>query len=190
MAVSAEGYAALTDALSRAGVIGDSAELHGGLCAGLCVDGLAGARAWSDDWLVDACGTEDVGDLRERLLELGRGSWHALTGGDLEFELMLPDDDAPLPVRVRALASWCHGFVEGLGLSGMPGSTLAESEREELEEIVADFIEISHATVDEPASDESDFQLAELVEFVRVGAQTAFELLAGSREHRAHQSLH
>lgn len=191
MAVPAETYSVLSDALSRAGIVGDSAEVHGGLCAGLCVDGIAGARQWSEEWLTDAAaGTGDIRELRDLLLEIGRGAWRALNDADFGFELVLPDDDEPLALRVRALASWCHGFVEAVALGGVNRYDLQDAGRDELEEIIADFIEISHADVEEPASADTDFQLAELIEFVRVGAQTAFELLAARREQRAHQNLH
>lgn len=191
MAPPAESYAALSDALSRAGVVGDTAEVHGGLCAGLCIDGIVGARAWSEQWLADtASGISDVTELHERLLEIGRGSWRALSGSELGFALILPDDETPLALRVRALASWCHGFVEGIGLGGVEQLDLASTGRDELDEIITDFIEISQASLDEPASADGDFQLAELIEYVRIGTQNAFDLLADRRERRALQNLH
>lgn len=191
VSVPAESYAALCDALSRAGIVGDSAEVHGGLCASLCIDGIVGMRLWSDDWLADAApGARDVPELRRCLIDLGQSSWLALCGTELAFELILPEDDAPLPLRVQALASWCHGFVEGIGLGGFAAAELAGTERDELDEIIDDFVEISRATVEGPASAEAGFELAELSEFVRVGAQTVFELLAPHRAQRAQQHLH
>ena len=191
MATVAETYSALAAALSRAGVVGDSAEVHGGLCASLCIDGIAGARTWSDNWLADSStGSGDVGALREHLLRVGHGTWIALNDAELGFAPILPEDDAPLSLRVDALASWCHGFVEGLGLGEIDATELHESGREELEEIVSDFIEISHATVDGSVTDASDFQLAELIEFVRIGTQTVFELLESRRGQRAQHHLH
>ena len=52
----------------------------------------------------------------------------------------------------------------------------------EVGEIVRDFIEITHAEIDEGGTDESDENAyAELVEFVRVGVQLLFEELAVAR---------
>lgn len=33
---------------------------------------------------------------------------------DFEFEVLIPDDDAPLPVRAEAFSEWCDGYTENL----------------------------------------------------------------------------
>jgi uncharacterized protein YgfB (UPF0149 family) len=108
-------------------------------------------------------------------------TWGHLSAGALEFELMMPDEDEALAMRVRELAMWCHGFLAGLGAEGLA----LEGDRvpEPLNEIVGDFLEISRADAGEDtAPAEAEFDFAELIEYVRVSVQIVFEELAGLRE--------
>lgn len=98
----------------------------------------------------------------------------------MEFQPLLPDDDNPLNGRASALGLWCTGFLYGLGagkisdLRALPG---------DVGEIVRDFSEISAAAGDDSESDEANEQAyAELVEFIRVGAQVVFEELLPLRQ--------
>ena len=45
-----------------------------------------------------------------------------LRGDEMEFELLLPDDDAPLEQRATALSQWCQGFLYGFGTGGSRAS--------------------------------------------------------------------
>jgi hypothetical protein len=95
----------------------------------------------------------------------------------------LPHDNETLNARVRALASWCNGFVVGLGLGGLTLDAKSQ-ETEEVLEIVRDFIEIGKADIDvevegDPETSEESF--AEVAEFVRVGVQIVFEEIARAR---------
>ena len=218
-------YDALRDSLVRAGAILALPELHGGICGALCASGPAAAETWLDEGLVDEPGAGPETDLRTSLHDLVTASWEFLSSTTLEFEPLLPDDDAPLDEQVEALAAWCHGFLGGLGYAapdlGMPGATapdgsplagseaaplafgatrvrVADGEHDaangngdgahaaavHLDEICADFVEISRAglTDDDAADrDRADFALAELREYVRVSVQIAFEALAARR---------
>jgi uncharacterized protein YgfB (UPF0149 family) len=180
-------YDALKDALAGAGVSQESAELHGGLCASLCVGGLPAADAWSDAWLSDGMESDSA---REIVQELERDSWQSMSGGEFALELVLPDDDSDLPERVAALAAWCHGFVSGLGVAGLTLSDQSEAARNELEEIIGDFGEISRASTDVEDVVEGGFQLAAIVEFVRAGVQIVFETLTDQRDARIAGRLH
>jgi len=98
----------------------------------------------------------------------------------MEFDLLLPEDEASLDTRTVALAQWCQGFLYGLGGSaiqdtnGLPG---------EVGEIVRDLSEITRVGVDDGQSVESnESAYAELVEFVRVGVQLVFEELSPLRD--------
>ena len=91
----------------------------------------------------------------------------------MEFEPLLPDDEQPMPARVRGLADWCNGFMYGLSTAGIATDRLA---RPEAQEVLADFAEISKADVgDDGDAAEADFAYAEIVEYLRAGAQLLYE---------------
>lgn len=187
MGIAMHRYEALRLALEGAGVSQESAELHGGVCASLCVGGLAAADAWTDDWLEEA---GEVHGARELVHELERDSWQSMSDSAFALELVLPDDDAELADRVAALAAWCHGFVSGLGVAGLSLTDQSPALRTELEEIIGDFGEISRASTDVEDVVEGGFQLASIVEFVRAGVQIIFESLAEQRSSRVAGRLH
>jgi yecA family protein len=156
--------------------LADAAEAHGTLAGCLC--GASGYRF--EDWLKEIlpegrAAAAAAGALRE-LYDATAG---ALIQPDMQFELLLPEDEAPLSERTQALSQWCQGFLYGLGAGSIPDASELPGE---VGEIVRDFIEITRAEVEESAADESNENAyAELVEFVRVGVQLLFEELAVAR---------
>jgi uncharacterized protein YgfB (UPF0149 family) len=187
----APSYEQLSAALSAAGVYADSAELHGGICGSLSVGGLAAAHSWTDSWLADAVDSfEHDTDPRKCIDALARATAQSMESGDFGLELVLPDDALPLSERIGALAAWCHGFISALGVTGLQPRELDSERREQVEEIIQDFSEISRANTEEVATNEADFQFYELVEFVRAGTQMTFEMLTAERAGRAPRSLH
>jgi len=173
-------YEALTRALTTAGVSAESAQLHGGVCASLCVGGLPAADAWSDAWLGDGCDERCIA-ARELVRSIESDSWNSMNTGEFELELLLPSDDADLGERVAGLAAWCDGFVAGLGEAGLTLTEHAPAVQAQLEEILGDFAEISRASTDVEDVVQGGFQLASIVEFVRAGVQIVFEALLEQR---------
>ncbi len=179
MSQSDQGYESLERSLNESGVVTPLAELHGGLCGTMCVGGIAAAQRWLeeclDDWQLDE--GDNVGAA---LRDLELGAWRSLSSAELNFEPLLPGDDQPLDSQVRALALWCHGFLTGLGFGGLKPRPIGEHS-EAVEEITKDFAEISRAALaeDEEEGTEAGFALAELKEYVRVGAQLVFEEYGG-----------
>lgn len=154
----------------------DAAEAHGTLTGCLCA--AIGYRF--EDWLLEILPEGRAHPLAMAALRvLFFETSGALEGSDMEFDLLLPEDEASLDTRTVALAQWCQGFLYGLGgsaiqdASGLPG---------EVGEIVRDFSEITRVGVDSGQSAESNENAyAELVEFVRVGVQLVFEELGPLR---------
>lgn len=108
----------------------------------------------------------------ERVVETTR---RALEAPDLSFDLMLPSDEATLPVRAEALAQWCRGFLFGLGNSGLTEAGLSG----ECRELVEDMDMISRARAE--LSDGEEFALMELIEYVRIGTLSVYHELRPSR---------
>ena len=86
---------------------------------------------------------------------------------NLAFELLMPDEDEPLLLRVSTLQEWCNGFLLGIGLSGINNhKTLPEDSRE----LLADFTEIgTSGNFDLENEASSEEALAEISEYVRMG---------------------
>ena len=96
----------------------------------------------------------------------------------MEIVLLLPSDDESLEVRAESLGLWCQGFMHGLGAGGEPGAENPLLANGVTREIIADFSEITRAaySADETEA-EAEAAFMELVEFVRVSVQLAFEEL-------------
>jgi uncharacterized protein YgfB (UPF0149 family) len=163
--------AALGDAPNGAA----TAEAHGTLCGLLCASVEDLVETWIHITLVDA---EEYsfgggGDARSLLEALHAATGAALEGDEMGFQLMLPDEDAPIEERAVALAAWCSGFLYGLATHGLrPMEELPD----ELREILTDFSEIGRAGVaEEEVGEAGETALAELVEYVRVGAQLVYD---------------
>lgn len=164
-------YDELADALSHLGFTQNAAEYHGALCGALCVrepveiDPLRLLESATKS-------SDDNGGAAQALHRLRGESAHAFTDSELGFEPLLPDDQEDLPLRVRALSAWCEGFLFGLS-SGQP--LVMKTCSAEFKEIVKDFTEFTRAGV----SEDEDMELeetayAELVEYIRVGAQLIY----------------
>jgi len=159
----------------------DASEAHGCLCGALCAQPGFPATEWAAEVLPDDAAGAAAVPLLELLSELREATLAALSGDEMDFRPLLPADTDPLDERVRGLASWCSGFLYGLGRSGMldrlPG---------DLGEILSDFSEISRATLAwGEGGEEAERDYAELVEFVRASVQLAYEELAPQRARAA-----
>ena len=156
------------------------AELHGGISGALSVGGLPAALGWVRQCYADG-EYEPASADEEHLRMLVQTTLEAFEAAELKFEPLLPEDEAELAQRVEALALWCHGFLAGLAVGGLHAEAQLS---QELEEIVGDFAEISRAALvaeERTAARDSEFDFVQLAEYVRVGAQLAFEELASVR---------
>jgi uncharacterized protein YgfB (UPF0149 family) len=162
-------YATIQQQLSDARALIEAAEAHGTLAGALCA--LEGYSV--GDWLaeilpdgLDAAAPPALGGLYD-------ATRAALHGSDMDFDLLIPDDETPIEERTRALSLWCNGFLYGLGTTGAADPARLSPDAGE---VVRDLTEITRAGVDAAdGAEENEAALAELVEFVRVGVQLVFE---------------
>ncbi len=157
--------------------LADAAEAHGTLAGSLCATVGYRFEDWLQEILPEGKAREDaVGTLRE----LFTSTAGALASQDMEFDLLLPEDEEALDARASALGQWCQGFLYGLGSSALEDAKRLPGD---VGEIVRDLTEITRVGVDTGQSAESnESAYAELVEFVRVGVQLVFEELEPLRE--------
>jgi uncharacterized protein YgfB (UPF0149 family) len=173
-------YDELADALARLGFKQEPAEYHGALCGALCVR----EPGEIDPLRLLEGGKAESGDAAQALHRLRGESAESFVDSELGFEPLLPDDEEELARRVRALGAWCEGFLYGLA-TGKPISMKSVSP--ELKEIVSDFTEFTKAGVgDEDDGEIEENAYAELVEYIRVGAQLIFMELHERAPSRVH----
>lgn len=150
-------------------------ELHGALCGRLA----AGARIQEGDWLAMVCehmglpqtGAEDSATLHDFMLAAYGETLERLKSVDMSFRPLLPDDDYAIEQRLEALISWVRGFLEGMALSA--GESLGQAP-DEIRELIEDLVAISQLSDQEEQDNESEQQLMEIIEYVRLGALSVF----------------
>ena len=175
---------ALENALRRCGSTWDAAQTHGLLSGRLAIAGADSGFDWLSQVLE---GTDPANAMRtdcETMLgALFESTYRQFAERLSEFAPLLPDEDDTTAVRATALAHWCEGFLHGL-VAGEHGDDLRERlKAEPLSDIIRDMLQITRAAVDEDCDEESDeAAYTELVEYVRVAAQLAYEELSELRE--------
>ena len=150
-------------------------ELHGSLCGRLA----AGARMNPDEWDRVACehmglpagAAEESAELKAFMPAAYDQALTALKASDMSFQPLLPDDYYSLDQRVQALSAWVRGFLEGMA-SGA-GASLGEAPPE-IRELIEDMVAISQVSDAEEESEEGEYQLNEITEYVRLGALAVF----------------
>jgi uncharacterized protein YgfB (UPF0149 family) len=141
-------------------------------------------------------------DAQQALRLLYADTLNALRGEDMEFEVLLPDDDIPLETRAGGLSQWCQGFLYGFGTgqadqqaheqTGQPAGKRAVKHDElpgSVNEILNDLTHIGRASVEldgdgEGGSESEEEAYAEVVEYVRVGVQLIHDELIPTTAHR------
>jgi len=141
-----------------------TAELQGALCGLLCFDSLADRTSWYKK-LFPGFTPSDEEQLD--LTALFDDTIQDLNSLDFEFQMELPDDNAPLASRLTAMADWCQGLVYGLGTSGLTDDTdLSEDSQEYITDVIK-ISQLSSEDLEESNQEESNFE--ELVEYLRMG---------------------
>ncbi len=147
------------------------AGLHGAVCGYVCAVPSSAGHA---EMIVEAIGQINIPqenrqvllNFVSRLLELVN---EQLLAEDYSFELLLPEDESPLPERLAALSYWCDYFSVGFSAAfANPQLPLPPL----IQEVLNDFVSISRvsleASVETDEQAEADF--LELEEYVRIAA--------------------
>jgi yecA family protein len=176
-------YDELDSALRRCGSTWDAAQTHGLLTGRLAIAGVAAGP----EWLLQVLeGTDETDALRtecqKTLDSLYQGTYWQLTERLSEFFPLLPDDDADTEQRTQAMAHWCEAFLHGLVSSKHEQALKDRLVAEPLSDIIRDMLQITRAAIDEESDvEDNEAAYAEIVEYIRVAAQLAYEELADIR---------
>ncbi|HSH56859.1 MAG TPA: UPF0149 family protein [Halomonas sp.] len=161
--------------------IADLFLLHGSIQSPAFSDGRLCARLAMHDidpasWLAEVCevlGVEQPHDepSAERFLAWRRQTLEALSGSELGYEPLLPDELFSLAERARGLKEWTQGFLEVVQDAGEePRETWSTALREALEDLEG--VAAMPADLEESAENEGD--LFALVEHVRMAAMLLY----------------
>ncbi|KAA1175708.1 UPF0149 family protein [Marinobacter salinexigens] len=150
-------------------------ELHGVLCGRLA----AGSRIEEPEWLTMVCehmglpdtAIDESADLAPFMNKAYEQTLDLLKAADMSFHPLLPDDDYAIEQRLEALVAWVRGFLEGMALAA--GESLGQAP-DEIRELIEDMVAISQLSEDEEADEESEQQLLEITEYIRLGALAVF----------------
>jgi uncharacterized protein YgfB (UPF0149 family) len=173
----------LDAALRRCGSSWNAGQAHGLLCSRLALAGAGGASRW----LAQVLEQTDPGnafrtECATMLDALCTLTWRQLSARQSDFMLLLPGDDDSAQMRAEAMGQWCEGFLHGL-VSEKHGDELKQRlAADPLSDIIKDMLEITRVTIDaEEDIEGSENAFAELVEYLRVATQLAYEELAEFR---------
>ena len=157
-------YAALLELLPGESPMELPAELHGMVCGALCAGMVVDEPRWRE--LTEFARAEiPEQDTDMVLLALVRGA-HALDAADFSFEPLLPDDEAPLSDRLKALAAWCDGFLLSFGIANPDPSLLSDDVAAGL----ADLQEVVEVETELADNVEDEWHYTEVMEYVKTVA--------------------
>jgi uncharacterized protein YgfB (UPF0149 family) len=167
-------YEELDSALSAAAVELSTAEAHG-----LITGAASSPQPPRLAELLFGQGESAATPEAEQLIALGQALQddvqRRLEESDFEFEPML--GDAELPTQLERVAAWSRGYVLGLATGGLRDPSQL---RGDAGEFLRDVMRIGEVEMDE--DDDANRQqrdLAEVLEYLRVGVQLVYEELRG-----------
>lgn len=149
-------------------------ELHG-----LMVGQLATGKRFSDQqWLKEAANLLDVevpeDQVQQReLTQLYQQTLAQLEHEDMDFALLLPEEDVEFNQILHMISEWCAGFLAGYAIAG------SRDVDEDTDEVLQDFAAISQVGEEDEIDETAQQALYEVAEYVRVAALSLF-LAAGS----------
>jgi yecA family protein len=165
----------LEQKLRAADAEGGISEAHGLIAGTICAGGKSAPELWLTHLLGENTLSTAAIEVSEQLMSLHAEMLRQLDSDAFGFELLLPDDDAPLSLRTEALSQWCGGFLYGLALGGFREDTVMT---DDVREIMKDLYEISHARFAYEATDDADeAAYMEIVEYVRMSVLLLHEEL-------------
>ncbi len=136
-----------------------AAEAHGMATGMLCVNEQTESELWLAELLHYSNSVPD--ENKYVLVRLFEETRRLLGSDEFEFDLFLPEDDAPLTEQVEALKGWCRGFLLGVSSGGA-----ASKWSKEAREILKDIAEFTKLDAD-AEGDEDEHALMEITEYLR-----------------------
>ena len=168
-------HSEFTDILEKVEADTCASECHGFLCGQVCVTGYPAEELWQEFIDVRTTNDQRVNDCYEYIRHLLADIMDNIQSPELDFQLLLPDDESPFADRINALAEWCHGFLNGYGCEAQ---NLERSLTDESRDVLEDFTRICRVEVNDKIDEDDEKALMELIEYVRIGTVMIYDDLA------------
>jgi len=146
-----------------------AAESHGILTGLLC----STHNLELQDWLALLQDDQARIDYDENIWgQVFQSTLSQLSGDDMDFQLLLPDDEWPLNQRTESLANWCSGFLFGVSSTNLQQQLTAS---EHIKEVIEDLSQIAKASYDDSdETDDDESAYMELAEYIRAAAMLVY----------------
>jgi hypothetical protein len=163
----------VADCFWRLGVMTSPSQLQGYLLGQLANGSDPGSAQWLAQAAAFIDAVEPPGDEDNQcLLALYTANFEGLTAGELDLQLLLPDDEVELPLRITAVGEWCQGFLKGFAVAG---KSLQEQQGQlhygaDVSEALSDIAAISQISVDgeEVDLDKNEQDYFDICEYLRL----------------------
>ncbi len=182
MALSIYDAASMSEKSSRFDVYSNLALAQGALNSPTALQGwlvgyaATGARLNKEQWLTESASYLDMQEAWEDksklpMLAFYQDELKALQAEDMDFQLLLPDDDEEFSVRMQAFSDWAKGFLDGFGASGRVNEASLD---EEVVEVLRHYDAFSYGIEEDEIDEDGEKLFTELVEHARVTALFLF----------------
>lgn len=170
--------------LSNNKIFNSVSELHGIICGQLCAGAKPGDATLT--WHLMGLENKPSKIMSDLIMRLEINIREQLEADDFSFQLLLPDDEEELSIRLHAMSDWCEGFISGFGGAFAKGdSSLLEETREVLKDFTA-IANVDDSEQDEVENAEQDFM--EVLEYVRMATYSVFLQNKSDNVHTASDS--
>lgn len=169
----------IADIYWRLGGMQSPSQLHGYLVGQLAV----GETLDPDRWLeqvaayIDAVEPPNAEDGRLLLAFLG-ATEASVKAGEMDLQLLLPDDAVEITQRVDSIGQWCQGFMAGFAQGGkyIQQQQGQQQYSKDVSEAISDVASISQISLNDDDTDleQSEQNIFELTEYLRLAAITIY----------------
>ncbi|MCP3428478.1 UPF0149 family protein [Opacimonas viscosa] len=164
-------FQTLTDLLAKHDILIDGAELHGLICGmlsgGMPVDNREWFAVLAD---ISNNGVDYPQEVLNAVDDLFSTTVKEYAENDFALNMLIPEMDAPINEQGQGLIHWVQGFMTGIGLRQTSFADCSE----EVQEGIQDFAEIMRMDAPMDDDEETESQLTEVIEYVRITAMLCF----------------
>lgn len=142
-----------------------ASEIHGVLSGFICVGMVNLAEQYIQQLIEDVDIAKNEAEIRQ-LAALLQVVYQQMSTMTFDFHLLLPDDDAPLADRAKAMSLWCHGYSDAFLQSGVDITELKTEEARDALYHITEVSQLDYESLSISEDDEKSYM--ELYEYVRM----------------------